>query len=590
MVSSVERLKCIWPSASLISSNSSTAAAAILALVLATAGTACGTGQTTGTGDKPSAIAVAPADLVLVNGTMLTMDPLMPQATGMAIRNGRIVAVGNDKQMKQYVGPKTRRIDLKERGVTPGLVDAHAHLVGLGAAREQIDLRGTKTEQGVAAKVAKAAATRKKGEWITGRGWDQTLWSPAKFPHHRTLDKLVADHPVAIRRVDGHATWANKRAMDLAGITDKTPDPKGGRILRDADNKPTGVFIDTAASLISKHIPAAAPALIRRRILAAAKYAVSLGLTGVHEMGIGSTTAGIYAELAKQNKLPLRVYAFLGANAAAITKLSSRKPIADTGNSFFSARGIKLYADGALGSRGASLLAPYSDEPGKKGLQISTATALNEAAMFAAKNGWQLGTHAIGDASIRAVLDAYEKAIAAHPKSDLRFRVEHAQVVSLRDIPRFAKLGVLASMQPTHATSDMRWAEARVGPERIKGAYAWRKLLNTGARVVAGSDFPVERASPLLGLHAAVTRQDSKGKPAGGWYPKERMTLHEAVAAFTVEPAYASFVENHRGRLRKGYVADITVFDKPLASGKLLQTRVDMTIVEGRIVFARTVK
>jgi len=377
--------------------------------------------------------------------------------------------------------------------------------------------------------------------------------------------------------------------MRVAGLTRDTPDPEGGRIMRDEAGEPAGVLVDNAMDLVEAHVPAASAEVIERRILLAAENAASLGLTGVHEMGIGDETAAVYRKLAEANRLAVRVYAFLGADMKVMEGLGSRAITVDDGTAFFSMRAVKFFADGALGSRGAALLTPYADDLGNMGNWVSTAEQIDRAAALAAEHGWQMGTHAIGDAANRAVLDAYEKAIQRFPDRDLRFRIEHAQVLAAEDVPRFGKLGILAAMQPTHATSDMPWAEARLGPERIGGAYAWRSVLDGGARIVGGSDFPVEEVSPLLGIYAAVTRQDRKGEPSGGWYPAQRLTLEEAVRVFSLEPAYASFVENSRGRLAAGYVADITVFDRALrADATLLETRVDLTVVGGRVTYERT--
>ena len=405
----------------------------------------------------------------------------------------------------------------------------------------------------------------------------------------RSLDKAIGDRPAALRRVDGHALWVSSKALALAGVDRSTPDPKGGRILRDGGGNPRGVLIDAAMALIDSKIPPPPPEVIVRRILAAARVAVAAGLTCVNEMGIDDATVDAYRNLADEDRLPLRVYAFLSGNPQVAESLTRRVAEVDRdGTQKFVLRGMKLYADGALGSRGARLLAPYSDDPKNQGLWVTTPEELTRAVAAAAAGGWQVAIHAIGDAGVRAVLDAYQAAEAGMPRADLRLRVEHAQVVAPADIPRFARLGVIASMQPTHATSDMGWAEARVGPERVRGAYAWRALLKTGAHVAFGSDFPVEEVSPLLGLYAAVTRQDAQGKPDGGWYPDQRLSLEEALRAFTVEAAFADFAERERGSLKEGMVADLTVFDRALrGDSSLLETRVDFTIVGGRVVFER---
>ncbi len=536
----------------------------------------------------PSTPAAVEADLVLLGGRLMTLAPDQPTASALAITDGRIAAVGSDAEIQEYVGPGTRVVRLEGHSVTPGLVDGHAHLYGLGVALESVSVRDATSEAAAAERIAEAAASRSANEWITGRGWDQNLWDPPKFPRRATLDERISGHPVAVRRIDGHAVWVNSEALRIAGITRDTKDPEGGRIVRDEGGEPTGVLVDNAIDLVESHIPEPTADVVERRILLAAAKAASEGLTCVHEMGISDATAAIYRKLAAANRLAVRVYAFLGADMEILEGLGDRTLEIDDGTSFFSMRGVKFYADGALGSRGAALLSPYSDDPENSGNWVQTKEELERAALLAAEHGWQMGTHAIGDAANRAVLDAYEKALKRFPDRDLRFRVEHAQVLTAEDIPRFGKLGVLAAMQPTHATSDMPWAEARLGPERIHGAYAWRRVLDTGGRIVGGSDFPVEKVSPLLGIYAAVTRQDTHGNPRGGWYPEQRMTLEEAVRAFSAEPAYAAFVEDHRGRLAPGYEADVTVFDRELEAGAaLLETHPVMTIVGGRVTFER---
>lgn len=524
---------------------------------------------------------------MLTGGVLHTMQPDRPLAEAVAIRDGHVMAVGTAGEVRATIGPRTRVIDLHGRAVTPGLVDAHCHLYGLGTSLETLALRGLPSPKAVAERVVAATAGRPEGEWITGRGWDQNLWARTGFPTHAVLDVAAPRHPVALERIDGHALWANAAAMRAAGVGRETRDPPGGRVLRDASGAPTGVFIDNAMDLILTKEPAAPPAVRERRILRAAELAVSLGLTGVHEMGIDDGTVAVYRALASAGKLPLRVNAYL-SGAGQMDSLSSRRPDLDPdGTAMFVLRGVKLFADGALGSRGAALLAPYSDDPGNTGLLMMRPEELQRSARLAAESGFQLAVHAIGDRANRQVLDAFE---AAGPGRgpDRRFRVEHAQIMAPEDLQRFAALGVIASMQPTHATSDMPWAEARLGPARLRGAYAWRSILATGAHVAFGSDFPVEETSPLLGVYAAVTRQDASGNPPGGWLSDERLSLAEALRLFTVEPAYAAFAEAHRGRLAAGFVADLTVFDRPLPADRgLLETKVDLVIVGGRVVRER---
>ncbi|HVV82559.1 MAG TPA: amidohydrolase [Kofleriaceae bacterium] len=560
-----------------------TAWAGALALVAA-----CGAGAGTGAGAQARAGGeAAQATLVLVGGDVHTNDPARPRAQAVAVRGNRIVEVGDDAAVRALVGPDTRVVELAGRTVTAGLVDGHCHLYGLGSMNDKVALKGATSEADAVARTVAWARSRGAGEWIEGRGWDQNRWGGA-FPTRASLDAAIGDRPVVLTRVDGHAIWVNGAALAAAGINRNSKDPAGGRIVRDAHGEPTGVLVDNAADLVTAKIPPASAAVRERRIRAAAAEAIATGLTGVHEMGLDDATIAVYRDLEKRGELPLRVDAYLLATPEVLAGLKERELDPDDGDAYFSLVGVKLFADGALGSRGAALAADYSDDPGNRGLWVTPPDELERDVAIAAGAGWQVATHAIGDAATHATVDAYEAAIAASPGSDLRLRVEHAQVMMEDDIPRMGRLKIIASMQPTHATSDMPWAEARLGPERIKGAYAWRKMLDAGVLVVAGSDFPVEETSPTFGLYAAVTRQDPDGKPDGGWYPDQRMTLDEAVYAFSAAPAIAVFAEEHRGWVRPGMVADLTVFDRPLVGGhELVESQAAMTIVGGEVVFER---
>ncbi len=537
-----------------------------------------------------AAPAVAPkssntADFVIVAASIQTMDTDKPQAEALAVAGDRIIAVGHEAEMVPFVGANTKTFRMEGRFITPGLVDGHCHLHGLGVARESLDVRGKKSPDEVARSVADAAKGRVAGEWVTGRGWDQNLFAPAVFPTHMPLDAVSPDRPVALTRIDGHALWVNAAAMKAAGIDRSAADPPGGRIMRDEKGEPTGVFVDNAMDLVQVRMPPEPVEARERRILQAAKEALSLGFSGVHEMGIDDGTVAAYRKLAAEGRLPLRVYAYLAGDPL-LKVLDGRKPDDDAnGSSMFVLRGVKLFADGALGSRGASLLEPYSDEPSSFGLSIMNRDALSRAAKVAADAGFQVAVHAIGDRANREVLDAFESVGEGRAKA-LRFRIEHAQIVSPEDISRFAKIGVIASMQPTHATSDMPWAPARLGPNRLAGAYAWRSLERAGAFLVFGSDFPVEEPSPLFGLWAAVSRQDPMGNPAQGWLPEQRLTLDEAIAGFTTGPAFGAFAENNRGRIKAGYLADLTIFDAALtAERSLLDRKVVAVFVGGKVVY-----
>jgi predicted amidohydrolase YtcJ len=519
-----------------------------------------------------------------VGGRVHALDPDAPVGaapTAIAISGDRIVAVGGDAEVRRLAGPGARVIELAGKTVTPGLIDAHCHLYGLGADLESVSLRGLGSEAEAVQVIAAAAAARPAGEWLIGRGWDQNRWPGQAFPTRAALDAAVGDRPVVLRRIDGHAIWASSRALAAAKVTAATPDPSGGKIVRGAGGEPTGVLIDNATALVEAAIPAAPAGARERRIRAAARRAVEVGLTGVHDMGIDDATADVYRALAARRELPLRVYAFL-SGPADLGRLG-RGPAPAVGR--FELRGVKFFADGALGSRGARLYADYGDDRGNRGLWVTAPDALAAAVDTATRTGWQVAVHAIGDAAVGSVLDAIGAAQKKYP-GDHRPRIEHLQIIAPEDLPRLVESRAIASMQPTHATSDMPWAEQRIGAERIKGAYAWRTVLDKGVPLAAGSDFPVEEVSPLLGIYAAVTRQDGSGAPPGGWYPTQRMTLDEALAAFTYGAAYAGFAEDTRGRIAVGRLADLTVFDGALAPDRsLLERKVALTIVGGEVVY-----
>jgi predicted amidohydrolase YtcJ len=557
----------------------------VLLLMLALA-VACRSPQTMSTSTP-----AAPADLVFHDGTVFTNDPAKPRAEAVAVRGSRIAAVGSTAELQGLVGPKTRDVNLRGGAVIPSLTDAHCHLAGFGLSLRTVDLRGCTSPADCAGRLEKFVATVLKDDWVLGRGWDQNLFPGKAFPTHESLDSVSAGHPAALRRVDGHALWANAEALRRAGITASTPDPPGGRILRDAKGQPTGILVDAAEALLTRVIPPPSDAEIEKAILAAQGWVLAQGLTGVHEMGVDGQTLAAYRRLAASGQLQLRVTAYASADALSEGTSTYRNatllghgPDHPSPEARFTLNGVKLYADGALGSRGAALLAPYNDEPGNRGLVITSTAALQQAARKALGAGFQVAVHAIGDAANRSVLDAYA---GAGVTPEARFRIEHAQVVDLADIPRFAQLGVIASMQPTHATSDMPWAEERLGKGRLAGAYAWRRFMLAGVHVPFGSDFPVESSDPRLGLFAAITRTDENGNPPGGWLPDQRVTLDEAVRGFSEEAAYAAFQETWRGHARVGDVADLTVFRNPLDGDAkaILSNGVMLTLIGGSVVF-----
>lgn len=519
------------------------------------------------------------ADLLVENAVVYTVNPAQPRAKSVAISKGRILAVGDD--LSRYADARTRRIDAKGAAVIPGLIDAHVHMRGLGELLESQDLRHVPTTAAVADILRREAARRGPGEWIVMRNWDQTNWGGA-FPHARDLDEAAGGRPVFLSRVDGHAGWVNTRALELAGVTKESRDPPGGKIIRDAEGNPTGVLIDRAMGLVRAHIPAAGASQVRRQLELAARECARLGLTSVHDAGVSSRELSAYRELLREDKLPVRVYAMIGGEGELWREYLKKGP--ETGE-YLTVRAIKLFSDGALGSSGAALWQDYSDEPGNQGLLLITPEALERVARDAAAKGFQVCTHAIGDRANRLVLDAYAAVLGG--RNEKRFRIEHAQVVSLPDFQRFADFSVIASMQATHATSDMRWAARRLGPDRVTGAYAWQRFLKIGVPVANGSDFPVEEANPMLGLYAAITRQDLKGTPAGGWQPEQRMTREQALKSWTLDGAYAAFEEKNKGSLEPGKLADLLILDRDIMTApaaEIPRTQVRMTILGGRVV------
>ena len=544
----------------------------------------------TATASVPVARVTGPADLILVNGRIHTVDDSRPIVSALAVRNGRILFAGSDTEVRALAGTRTRVIDVGGGTVIPGMVDAHAHLLGLGTSLRNVQLAGSRSYEEVIARVAERAKSMKPGEWIIGRGWDQNLWPDKQFPNHDALSRAFPANPVVLTRIDGHAILANAMALRAANITATARDPEGGRIVRNADGSPAGVFVDNAEDLVSRAIPASTAAQTRSAIVAAIAEANKWGLVGIHDAGASRRTIEIYESLAREGNFNLRNYVLVSGDSASVMWALARGPRSALYDGHVWVRSIKLYADGALGSRGAALLAPYADDAGNTGLLVTPPAELQRIATAGLRRGFQIGVHAIGDRGNRIVLDAYDNALKAVPTADHRFRIEHAQVISPEDIPRFAKLGVIPSMQASHQTSDMRWAEVRVGPERIKGAYAWRSLLNTGVIIPNGSDFPVEEVNPLISFHSAVSRQDQSNWPPGGWYPEEVMTRAEALKSMTIWAAYAGFQEKVMGSLTPGKYADFVILDRDIMTvpaNEILQTRVMSTWLGGKTVYER---
>ena len=528
------------------------------------------------------------ADLVVTNAQIYTSDVNRPVVEALVVRAGRIAFVGSNRGALALAGPRTERLDLAGKTVITGMVDAHAHLLGLGQALRTVDLVGTRSYDEVIARVVERAKTARPGEWIRGRGWDQNDWADTRFPTHAALSRAVPNNPVYLTRVDGHAALVNAKALELAQVTAATPDPSGGRFIRDSANNPTGVLVDNAQGIVGRVIPVPSRAELKEQTLAAIAEANRWGLTGIHDAGVAPEGIAVYEELAKEGRYNLRNYVMVRSSDSVLDAFMQRGPQKALYDGRLWIRAIKLVADGALGSRGAALLEPYSDDPGNTGLITTPPERIKSVAVRALKAGFQLNVHAIGDRANRIVLDQFEAALREVPTADHRFRIEHAQILRYQDIPRFAELDVIPSMQGSHQTSDMYWVPNRLGWARAQGAYAWRSLLNTGVVIPNGSDFPVEAVNPLISFHSFFTRQDADNFPPGGWMPEQRTTRQEALLSITLWPAYAAFMENESGSLTAGKYADFVVLDRDImavAPEAVLGTHVLLTVLGGKAVY-----
>ncbi|OZC03888.1 amidohydrolase [Rubricoccus marinus] len=527
---------------------------------------------------------------ILTNARIYTVDDANPMADAIAVDpTGVIAAVGSREDLTaMYTWPE---VDAKGHTVIPGLIDAHAHLMNLGTSLLQADLVGTTSKADVIARLTAFEADLPEGAWLTGRGWDQNDWGEGEpFPTRADLDAAFPTRPVWLVRIDGHAGWANTAALRASGVDPNAEPPadrEGGATIRDARGLPTGVYVDGAMDLVGASVPEADAAFYEEALTRALEETARFGLTGVHEAGIPLALIDMYRAFAAEGRFGIRNYAMVSQEVFPAFCEQYPDMINDER---LVVRSVKVYADGALGSRGAALLAEYADEPGNTGLLFMSPEVLESVVADAMACGLQVNTHAIGDRANRAVLDAYESAMAETGAASGagRHRIEHAQVVSLDDIQRTADLGVIASVQPTHATSDMPWAETRVGADRVRGAYAWRRLIDAGARLALGSDFPVERVSPLLGFHAAVTRQDAEDAPAGGWYGNQVLSREEALRGFTLDAAYAGFMEDMVGSLEAGKRADFVILSQDLMRvppEAILDTEVVMTVLDGAPIY-----
>lgn len=498
-----------------------------------------------------------------VNGYTLNGNRELLKFSALQIEDDRVAALYGANDELPDEAEIDRVIDGAGRTLISGLIDAHGHVLSYGQSLLRVDLVGTQTEAEAAQRVFDFAAANTELEWVLGRGWNQVLWDSNAFPTAASIDSQLSDRPVWLSRVDGHAGWANSAAMELAGVTKDTPDPDGGQILRDANGEPTGVFVDNAMALIRSNIPPATVEEQKFALMTAMNSLATYGLTAVHDAGVASSTVAAYKELLEEGPLPIRVNVMLGATDPLFTDRLAEGHYSDAEQTL-TINSVKIAADGALGSRGAAMIDDYSDMPGHKGLILLSEERMQYLMRAAMNAGFQVNTHAIGDAANKLVLDSYEQLIEETGSGYSRHRVEHAQILRYEDILRFAELGVIPSMQATHATSDKNMAVDRIGDVRIQGAYAWRKLIDAGALIANGSDFPVESPNPFFGLHASITRQDKNNDPAGGWYPEERMTPEEAFASFTLDAAYSGFQEDYLGSLEPGKKADFILLDRDI--------------------------
>jgi predicted amidohydrolase YtcJ len=543
-----------------------------------------------------------PADVVFLDGIVYTVDEANPKAEAVAVKDGMILAVGTSAEIREYIGDATEVIELQGKTMTPGLIESHAHLMGIGYNKLEIDLMYVKTYDELVAKVAEAAANAKPGDWITGRGWHQDKWiempeqTVQGFPTHHALSKATPNNPVYLSHASGHASFVNEKALELAGISNlKGERPKtveGGEILVDDLGNPTGILSERASGLVSRLIPAETPERAAEALTLALKELNEKGITSFHDAGSGQSTIDLIQKFKDEGKLTVRQYVMLtGTQPALLEEWYQRGPMIDTADHLLTVRSIKLNCDGALGSRGAWLLEDYSDRPGHRGHETLPMSVVSEVSQKAIPAGFQVCSHAIGDRANQEILDRYEAAFAKYPDSkNLRFRIEHAQHIHPDDIPRFGQLGVIAAMQAIHLSSDRPWAIDRLGEKRIiDGAYMWQKLIQTGAVVTNGTDAPVEPVDPIPSFYASVTRKTLQGLPEGGYEGDQKMTREQALKSYTLDGAFAEFAEDFKGSIEVGKAADFTVFDKNIMEvpeEEILQTKVKMTVVGGKIVFS----
>ena len=527
--------------------------------------------------------------LIVHNATVYTADTTHPVAEAFVVKDDRFVFVGDaDEALRKY--PDADRLDADGRAVIPGLIDAHAHLMGLGMSLLQADLVGAASVEEIVGRLQEAERALPPDAWLIGRGWDQNLWSDeGAFPTRFDLDVAFPDRPVWLVRIDGHAGWANTAALRASGLEAlrTATDPDGGSIIRDPDGEPTGILVDHAMPIVARMVPPPTDHQRETALRLALQEAARYGLTGIHEAGTRLEDIALYRRAIEEDWFGVRLYGMVDGLGEAFDAICSGGLIAHPSGRL-TVRSVKFYMDGALGSRGAALLDDYHDDPGNRGLLLQEPAGFNEDVTRAMECGMQVNTHAIGDRANRLVLDAYETALRRVPDQPGRHRIEHAQIMTREDIERFAELDVIASMQPTHATSDMYWAGNRVGEERLRTSYAWRTFLDAGVRLAFGSDFPVERVDPLLGFHAAITRQDRNGFPDGGWRPEQRISRDETLRAFTIDAAYAGFMDDELGSITRGKRADFVILSEDIMEiepERILKVHVLATYLDGRPVY-----
>ena len=542
----------------------------------------------------PAGAKVEPADLIFTNANVYTANEKQPKAEAVAVKGDRIVFVGSSAEVKKYQGANTRVMDLHGATVLPGLTDAHHHLEGVGFREMTLNLEGTTNLKDFLAKVKARVDQAKPGEWVTGRGWIETFWTPPVFPTRWDLDKVAPDNPVILGRADGHGTVVNSAALKLAGITKDTPSPFGGEISKDKQSgEPNGMLLDAAQGLVRRHVPPTSAADAERAVVLGVQRDIGLGWTQVQDPGGSYEDVEIYRKLFTEGKIKLRIYKVLSAPGKQADRLLREGPIIGAYGNRLTVRSLKCYADGSLGSRSAALLEPYADAPDTSGFLTVKEEVLLPLLEDALRKGIQIETHAIGDRGNRFILDQYEKALKAVPANqrkiaDPRWRVEHSQIVNPLDIPRFKKLGIIPSMQPSHAIGDLHFAPARLGIKRLEGAYAWNSFIKSGVVVPGGSDAPVERGEPMIEFYAAVARKDLKGFSGEGWHPEEAVSRDQALKMFTIWAAYAAFEEKSRGSIEVGKLADLTVLSADIMKipeMDILKTHCVMTVIGGEVVY-----